>query len=68
MTTEKPKRGRPVGKGERTRSMTIRIKPELLERLDAAAEDRVVGRNLLLQYALERYLEELPPVRPVIEP
>lgn len=44
----------------------IRISRELLERLDRAAEVRVVGRNLLVELALERLLAELPPMPAVV--
>lgn len=57
--TEKPRRGRPPNADARTRSITIRMKPEVVERLGRAADERVVGRNLLIEKAIERYLDAL---------
>ena len=40
----------------------IRIPKELHERLQQAAADRRVGLNLLVNWALEEYLDELVPL------
>jgi len=42
--------------------ISVRLDPELLRRLDAAAEERVVGRGLLIGRLLERGLDQLGPV------
>lgn len=45
------------------RQVTIRLRTDLADRLDEEADTRVVGRNLLLERALEHYLDHvLPPV------
>ena len=52
-------------------SRTFRIRRDLVEALEETAEELVVGRNLLLEHALEDYLArlELPTRDPVgIEP
>lgn len=43
-------------------TLTARIEPDLLERLERAADERVVGRNLLVNAAIGEYLDRLRPV------
>lgn len=46
------------------RSVNLRIRDDLLEALDETAEELVVGRNRLVEIALESYLSRLDlPVR-----
>jgi predicted transcriptional regulator len=43
-------------------TVSLRLAPDLLRRLDAAAEERDVGRNWLIGRLLEEGLERLVPV------
>lgn len=52
--------GRPREHGDRV-SLTIRLDPDLVERLDEEARDREVGRTLLVDRALRYYLDRLVP-------
>lgn len=52
----------PLPNRDRT-SVSFSIDKELIARLDTEAEARVVGRNLLVEKALEFYLDRLPDVR-----
>lgn len=40
-------------------TVSVRIRPDLLARLDAACRSRLVGRRLLIETALERLLDGL---------
>ena len=40
----------------------VRLPPDLLARLDAVCEERVVSRNLVITKALERFLDSLVPL------
>ena len=44
------------------KSTSFTIREDLIERLDKEADARVVGRNLLVEKALEGYLDALPPI------
>lgn len=44
------------------KSTSFTLREDLIERLDAEADARVVGRNLLVEKALEGYLDALPPL------
>lgn len=52
--------GRPPKRPDGRVQTTLRIDPALLARIDAEAERRVIGRNLLITWALERGLDQLP--------
>lgn len=39
-------------------SITVRLRPDLIERMNAACRARVVGRRLLIEAAIERLLTE----------
>lgn len=55
--------GRPKGSAAgRSAHFVVRIKPELLARLDATCHERVVGRNLVIEMALTRWLDGLEPL------
>lgn len=41
-------------------SVSLRMPPELRDRLDAAANARVVSRSLLARKAIEHYLDNVP--------
>jgi len=43
-------------------SITVRLPDALVARLDAACDERVVGRNLIVTRAVEHYLDRLPPL------
>lgn len=43
-------------------TLSLSVPPELVERLSRAADERVVGRNLLATRAIEQYLGRLIPV------
>lgn len=43
-------------------STAIKIRKDLLDRLTAEAEARVLGRNLMINMAIERFLDSLIPV------
>lgn len=53
--------GRPREHGDRL-SITVRLDPDLVARLDEEAHDREVGRTLLVDRALRHYLDRLVPV------
>lgn len=44
------------------RSLSVQIPPSLLDRLNQAAHDRVVGRSLLVRRLLEIGLDHLAPI------
>lgn len=44
------------------KSVSFTLREDLVGRLDAEADARVVGRNLLVEKALEGYLDALPPL------
>lgn len=41
-------------------SVSVRMPPDLRDRLDAAADERVVSRSLLARKAIEHYLDNVP--------
>lgn len=43
-------------------SVTLSLPADLAERLEATAEERVVGKALLVEKALTGYLDALPPL------
>lgn len=43
-----------------TSLLTVRLPNDLIEELRAAADERVVGVRLLVEYALRGYLWQLP--------
>lgn len=45
-------------------SVTVRIRPDLIERMDKACKDRLIGRRLLIESALEQLLDEIEEVQP----
>lgn len=45
-----------------TISTSLRLPRDLADRLDAIAEERLVGRNLLIVRAIEEFLDVLPDV------
>lgn len=58
--------GRPREYDEDRVTKTVRISPELDDRLKAAARERGVSVNLLINTALDDYLERLLPVEQVL--
>ena len=56
---------RPREYGERV-TTSVRMPPALYERLRQAADDRVLGVNLLVVSAIESYLDRLAPVDEVL--
>lgn len=52
-------------KGSDTARRHIRISAETLDRLEAAAEERMVGREYLVDRALREYLDALIPIEDV---
>lgn len=59
--------GRPREYGEDRVTKAVRISPELDDRLKAAARERGVSVNLLINTALDDYLERLLPVEQVLK-
>lgn len=59
-------RGRPKEYPEERVTTAVRIPKVLYKRAKHAALDRDVGVGLLINRALERYLENLPPVDKVL--
>lgn len=45
-----------------TVSVTVRVAPELAERLRTAASERLVSTNLLVTKAIEGFLDDLIPI------
>ena len=48
------------------KQITVRLSEDLVDRLDAAAEERVMGRNRLIQFLLAEGLENLIPVEELV--
>jgi predicted HicB family RNase H-like nuclease len=59
-------RGRPREFDEDRVTKALRISPELDEKLKAVARERQVSVNLLINAAVEDYLDRLVPVREVV--
>lgn len=66
METSKAQAARDAGRAKRDNgrsgSIQVRLPADLKARLDQAAEDRVLGTNLLIVKGLEDYLSRLIPV------
>ncbi len=45
-------------------SITVRIRPDLIERMDTACKTRLIGRRLLIESALERLLDAVEEDQP----
>lgn len=45
-------------------STSVRLPPDLLDRIDAEAKARIVGRSLLIENLLRFGLDQLPPITP----
>lgn len=48
--------------GRPTRPLTVQLPGELIDRLTAAAEERVIGRSLLIEHLLSQGLDDLVPM------
>lgn len=53
-----PQGGRSVKAKDGRSYVTLRIDPDLLERIDAECESRVVSRTWLVEKVMEEWLEE----------
>lgn len=51
-----------------TKPITVSIDADLADKLDQVADERMVGKALLVEKALKAYLPTLPPVEPVSTP
>lgn len=52
---------RPRTYDEKRVGYAVRLPPELHARLKAASEERDLSMNLLIEKAIKRYLDSLPP-------
>lgn len=48
--------------GEKRETLTIRMEPALRDRVVAVANERVISTSLLVQFALEDFLQRLIPL------
>ena len=56
----------PANRNDGKVNLHLRIPPELMDRLNKEADDRVVSTNLLAIKALEEYLDRLVPVEQIL--
>lgn len=66
MTTD-PKTTKPRRARDKRVQLTIRIDPDLLASLEAAAEDRMVAKDLIIAKAIETFLERFVPAALALE-
>lgn len=51
-----------------TTQISVRLAPELVQRLDALCEQRMIGRNLIVARAIARLVDELAAVDDPLAP
>lgn len=51
-----------------TKQLSVQLPPDLVAKVDAVCRERMIGRALLVQQALQHFLPLLPPVNPLAPP